>query len=580
MRISNNFNSYTPKYFTQQQKNNNIVVQNPVMTKVSVETLKAYSFGVSVKKRDDIYSNTYKFAEYFEDKLKKQMEVKTVEDIQKIVDNTVKETGASEIEVCEVLSRVTQFSDYSSIDALELSLREKGYDSCENQFYGPLSLSMPLNYLSRRNQFMNKPKGTLRTNKPVQFIDNSVLDYMQTLDKLTPKYHNYKQHLKSAVIVDGWNTKIDGKNMAYTMFGAEYDLQTIITSIVKEMQKTGKSLDEVLNGDIIDRLKGIMGDKYEPTIIKSIDEPIYGVRGIAHIMQPKMPTKEQIINFVDVVAEACAQDGFDESYVKPLICKYLDVTFEAFSSARINSELKNMHKMIESKVKSLGKTMDDVVYLYPSRNKSFSLISYQYALANNIPFDKFKEEVGVSPAFLKKHTNEKYKVYVILDDVSASGESLYDSQFSYLSFIDSIDYDKNTNVIFAPIHSSRTAKEFLNGVIENRERVGIDFVLTNQVKDIDYNLKDHFTKQEIKDMNKILGGNGFNEVGTSVVFPFCVTDSDTRLSALFSTFFVRYPNDYQISSKITEGWTYKSPYTFFNMTRKIGSYNEYNPKFF
>lgn len=577
MIINSSFVSYSPKYFKQQQKNNNIVVQNPVMTKVPFETLKAYSFGVSVKKREDIYSNTYKFAEYFEDKLKKQMEVKSVEDIQNIVDNTVKETDASEIEVCEVLSRVTQFADYSSIDALELSLREKGYDSCENQFYGPLSLSMPLNYLSKRNQFMNKPKGRLRTNNAVQFIDNSVLDHMQTLDKLTSKHHNYKQHLKSAVIVDGWNTKIDGKNMAYTMFGSEYDLQTITTSIVKEMQKTGKSLDEVLNGDIINRLKDIMGDNYEPTIIKSIDEPVYGVSGIANLMQPKMPTKEQIITFVDVIADTCAKDGLDPNIVKPLICKYLDVTFEAFSSARINSELKRMHKLIENKVKSLGKTMDDVVYLYPSRNKSFSLISYQYALANNIPFDKFKEEVGTSPSLIKKHTNEKDKVYVILDDVAASGESLYDSQFSYLSFIDSIEQDKNTNVIFAPLHTSDIGKGFLEGVFENQHRDGIDFVLSNQVKGWGTNLKDHFTSEEISLMNQIVGGKGFNDVGTSVVFPFCITDSDTRLSALFSTFFVRYPNEQEISSKITEGWEYKTP--FFKMTREIGSYNEYNPKF-
>ena len=154
---------------------------------------------------------------------------------------------------------------------------------------------------------------------------------------------------------------------------------------------------------------------------------------------------------------------------------------------------------------------------------------------------------------------------------------MYDSQFYYYDFLDSIDCDKNTNVILAPLHSSGAAKKFLTGVIDDRDRTGIDFLLTNQVKDIDYNLKDHFTKQEIKDMDKILGGNGFNEVATSVVFPFCVTDSDTRLSALFSTFFVRYPNDYQISSKITEGWEYKTP--FFKMTRDIGSYNEYNPKF-
>jgi hypothetical protein len=68
-----------------------------------------------------------------------------------------------------------------------------------------------------------------------------------------------------------------------------------------------------------------------------------------------------------------------------------------------------------------------------------------------------------------------------------------------------------------------------------------------------------------------------NAVGTSVTFPACVTDSDTRLSALFSTFFIRYPNQNEIEHKIKSDWHFKT--TFFKMTRDIGSYNEFEPKF-
>lgn len=583
MKISNSSNIYYSNFLRpfDKQVQQNRAVSNTIETSVPVETLKAYSFGVSVKKRDDLYSNTEKFAEYFEDKLKKQMQVKSEEDIQNIIDNIVNETNTDGKTVCEVLSRVVQFSDYSNIDDLEFLIREKGYDACKNKIYNRLSVALPFTYLFNKQQFMNLPKVRcikITSKKPVQILDNSVLKYMADLDKNSTIYSEYKETLSSGVIIDGWNTLIDGKNMAYTMFGHEYDLQTITTSIIKEMQKTGKSLDEVLNGDIINECKKHLGEDFEPVIIKKTDEPVLTANAISEVMKPKMPNKDQIVKFIDVIAKDCEKKSLDPSFVKPLICKYLDVTFEAYSSERINSEMKNMHKMIEKKVKSLGKTMDDVVYIYPQRRKSFSLLSYQYALANNIPFEKFKNKDGSYSSFEQtKQYYEKGKVYVVLDDVTASGESLYDSQFYYLDFLKNIDYDKNTNVIWAPLYSSKEGKDFLDDGLKDQKRVGVDFLLTSQVRDWDLNLNDHFSYDEKKKMETIVGGKGFNEIATSVVFPFSVTDSDSRLSALFSTFFIRYPNEYKISSKITEGWHYEDFYT--RMTRKIGTYNEYDPMF-
>lgn len=578
MKIISNSFAYSPKYFSvdKKQEKNISAIQNHIEAKVPVETLKAYSFGRAVSKRDDIYSDTSKFSEYFEDKLKKQMQVKSKEDIQNIIDNTIKKTNADEKTVCEVLSRVVQFGDFSSLDDLEMSIREKGYDGCHSKFYGALSLSLPFNYLFQRDQFMNKPKGKVRSDNPVSFIDNSIVDYIKTLDKNSVRFKENKEFLKSSVIIDGWNTKIDGKNMAYTMFGHENDLETITTSIIKEMQKTGKLLDEVLNGDIIKELKGLFGEDYEPVVIKSSEEPTLTAEAIANRIEPKMPTKEQIENFVDVVADSAPVKNIDKDSIKKLICKYLDVTFEAYSTNRINSELKSMHKVIENKVKQLGKTMNDVVYIYPQKDKSFSLISYQYALANNIPFDKFKEDDGQKPYYfnVSKNDMEKNKVYVILDDVAASGESLWSTQFDYSDFLHRINYDKNTNIIFAPLHSSRIGTNFLKSVITDENRKNIDFVLSSQVKGWEHNLNDNFSKEDIFYIEDIVAGKGFNSVGTSVVFPFCVTDSDTRLSALFSTFFIRYPNEYKISKKITEGWGFKN--TFFKMTRDIGSYNEFD----
>ena len=59
-----------------------------------------------------------------------------------------------------------------------------------------------------------------------------------------------------------------------------------------------------------------------------------------------MPTKEQIEAFVNVSAKYSPVSDVDEDTIKKLICKYLDVTFEAYSTERMNVELKDMYKII------------------------------------------------------------------------------------------------------------------------------------------------------------------------------------------------------------------------------------------
>ena len=581
--IINNFNTYNFKYPSQNLVFNKQDIKTPAKKSsymsVPAETLKAYSFGVSVKKRDDLYSDTKKFAEYFEQKLQKQLMVKSEQDIQNIIDNTVKTTGVDDKLVCKVMSRIVQFSDFSRLDDLENSIRNLTYDSFENRAYRTLTSSSCLKYLNKKEQFMNRQKGQFRYETPLRVIDYAFLEQIKNINTSENILRDYKNVMSDAAIIDGWNTKIDGKNMAYTMFGHEYDLETITISIINEMQKTGKSLDEVLNGDIIKECKQIFGEDFEPEVICPFDIPELSAKGIAKLMKPKMPTKEQIEAFVNVVAKYAPVSDGDEDTIKKLICKYLDVTFEAYSSERMNVELKDMYKIIENKVNSLGKTMDDVVYIVPQRHKSFSLISHQYAVANNIPFDRFIEDDGgthyIQRGVVKP--TEKGKVYVILDDVVASGESCIYTQFEYLNFLNRIQKDDNTNILFASLHSSREGKRYINSFIETEQRQGKDFFISKQFRDWDKNLKDNFNSYEIKLLEDITAGKGFNAVGTSVTFPACVTDSDTRLSALFSTFFIRYPNQNEIEHKIKSDWHFNS--TFFKMTRDIGSYNEFDSKF-
>ena len=70
----------------------------------------------------------------------------------------------------------------------------------------------------------------------------------------------------------------------------------------------------------------------------------------------------------------------------------------------------------------------------------------------------------------------------------------------------------------------------------------------------------------------IVGGEGYRSVATSVMFPFCITDTNSRLSSLFSTFFVRFPNKKSLMQGINSNWKYKD--SFVPMAKDIGTYNE------
>ena len=523
---------------------------------------------------ESIYSDTEKFAEYFESKLQKQMGVKTEEDIQKVIDKTMELTGVDEKTVCEVVSRLTQFSDYSHLEDLENAIYNANFNYVKR--LDNFNVNIPLFYLAeKKEQFMNYSDLDQEL-EPFIVVDNFFLDYCESLDKESNEFFYAKSCMEDSVAVDGWNKK----GVSHTIFGHNQDLLVSTLATVLEMKDTGKSLDEVLNGSFIDRCKDIFGDDENclPKIVKNekLVEP--SAKSIAEHIKPKMPTKEQIVKFVDVIEQnmnlVFLDDELSIDDKKSLICKCLDKDFEAYSTERLNVAMKNMYKKVEEKVKSLGKTMDDVVYLIPKLEKSFSLISYHYAIANDIPHSQFLEE-DFSTSWYKpsKKPIENGKVYVILDDLAGSGESLA-SKKGYRNFVNLIFKDKNTNLILAPVYMSDNAKKHFDLRFDENERTDVDSYVCdiNPSKSFIHNFfKD---RHQSIDANSFLGGCGYGEVATFVMFPFCISDTNARLASLFSTYFLRYPNQRPISLKTDIALHYKNSYD--DITKTLGSYNEYN----
>ena len=128
MKIISNSFAYSPKYFTvdKKQENKISVVQNPIETKVPVETLKAYSFGSLKERRQNEYSSVENFSDYILDKVQKQMMVPDATQVDEIIVNVAKELDADEVLVAKVLGRISQFASYSQLIEMKIALEDIG----------------------------------------------------------------------------------------------------------------------------------------------------------------------------------------------------------------------------------------------------------------------------------------------------------------------------------------------------------------------------------------------------------------------------------------------------------------------
>ena len=292
-------NSVTSYRFNNIQKNYNNVKSNPItfceqkkLQKIPVETLKAYSFGSSIEKRKAIYNDTNKFAEHMLAKIDKQLMIPNKKEIKSIISEVSKETNARKKLVTEVLARVSQFGITSQLPQLDKVFNDNDFASFYIRTDEPLNINHLFNVAEYHKNQMNL-QGYIRP----YVVDDYNLPFVSEA-----KNHLSMFDKMNLVVIDGWNTKINGKNMSYTMFGAEDSLKNTTKAIVEEVQKTGKSVDEVLNGDIISKIRDMYGDSYEITVLKNPNLK-FNPSAIAKNLDVKRPNKAQIVNLIKATAE-------------------------------------------------------------------------------------------------------------------------------------------------------------------------------------------------------------------------------------------------------------------------------------
>lgn len=267
------------------------------------------------------------------------------------------------------------------------------------------------------------------------------------------------------------------------------------------------------------------------------------------------PDKSTIKNTIQAHAKVKFPNNkhMQEKFIK-IACKYLLDCFVPFSYGSIAQHTRNLYKQIEAEVQKSGKTMDDVIYMVPALDedppKSFSLINYIYATENDVNPEQFLSETEAQT----KYTDDK--ICVLIDDVSASGMSYSEHQYTIMCGTE----EKEKRFLYAPIVMSEYSKNTFDGY----EKINNDYhqslfahsVLYKDLKKAS-KLKEsmakiyypnetfesyisNFKHLNEEDINFILEHvkSGFNGMYTAITFPYMIPDNSSEIIGALGEYFL------------------------------------------
>ena len=490
------------------------------------------------RKKDSKYTDPALFSEYFEEKLKNELCIKEEKDIQNIVSSVAEKTGLKEEKVCEIVSRLTQFSSYSQLKNLGNEFVKDGVGLFPSPNLKNITLNDVFNYLEKKHQIDLSCAGR----KSVYVLDKNLIEILKNDFEQNGREHVIKNYIEEHgvskfYVIDGWEAKVDGEDVSQSLFGSPLSLEESTEKIAQKMQNDGASLDEILNGDIIKEAKAILGENIEIEIIKNPDARKKTPKEISERMQPVYPSKEKIKEVIETIVDKKNTDKEhplkDREKEISALTKYFDKMAVIFSSHSMTKALKDKYKQIEEYAEKIGKTMDDVVYIVPRLDKSNALITYTYMKTNNINSKKILLHDGVENN--SRYNKDKRpplngKICVILDDIVGSGYSMTEQVFSYDNF--SIHPNtKNANLVFAPLTSLNRGKKHIIRSIFFHNRKTKDVFLEGENKNYG-SLKRSLSPKEWAYLPWLIGGENNAYGNGCILMPYMIPDNDTKAAGL------------------------------------------------
>lgn len=305
-----------------------------------------------------------------------------------------------------------------------------------------------------------------------------------------------------------------------------------------------KILDIIFN---YKNLKDIQSLGFTPVRISISQAAFTDYSTIANNLNPVMPSKTEFTTMIKNIAGKTPE--LETGTTANLLLNYIDLNLNVYSPKSLSQKLQTLHKKITEEVKSKGRSEKNIYYTVLNPNKSFGLITYQYQKANNIPDDKIIYWKG---DFCTPNTDLKLpngSTIVILDDCFISGNSVMFEMFNYQEEANNLNRLKNnTNLLFASVLCTNTAKNRIKKNIEYAKRNNQDNVISVDTQNINWtdNLQSAYTSKFLKLIRK----DSRVLATTAVVFPYMGSDTNAPgLRNLFSKF---VPTENYLHSEVKE----------------------------
>lgn len=503
----------------------------PIESRIKISREVAVAADKVLDINDPMYEDMPRISEYLYNKIEAQMEVINPEEISVWADNISKKHGISKQEVLNIMSRLTQFGNYQSL----IKLGNKLTDLNIGSFYkdSGISANLVFNYL-----FDSKQQFEMFGKNQAFILDKAGLEYIENLS--IEERDMFKQKVESGNIIlinlDGTCLKIGDNYYSYTMLDGSQSLEAMTEAVINQMHG-GKELNDVLNSSYKNKIQELLGKEIASKIenVSVALTECADANSIASQLKPNMPNAKIIQATIEEYAESLHIFGEDVPTFKALLAKYIDYTIKVNSNDSYMRALKATHTKIQQKVAELGKNMDDVIYVYPRSEKSYVIVQYMYAKANNIAFDKFIKYDGTTAL-------PPGKVIVILDDVVSSGKSMVDPYadpegclgFSYKN---AHINNPNSNIIFAPLLCADEGFEFIKNKIKE---FGNNDILLETSRTNVVNFQSRLSIDEYDFLLKHLGYLGYDRNMLCVAFPYMIPDNCCEFSGLLLDFCLNY----------------------------------------
>ncbi len=409
---------------------------------------------------------------------------------------------------------LSQYSSYKSWEFFENKFDEIGVSGIymnpiveKNVTKGvPVCLTDVISYLSDKNcsKFLPKPE---RVNNAI-ILDSKLLSLMEK----NPKMVN---DLAQSDIIPIY---IENFESGYNFLNQGESFEDFTFNVLKNCNEgdVKSELSSLLNDENLSRIEKL---GIKPIIIKNDinNHPV----DIAENLNPPM------ISIEEFSAEL-------EKHTGDNIEKKVDIlnTVGVFVSPRQYCEnMKILHQKINKILQN--NDIENVYYTIPDLGKSFSIANYIYQNINNVSDDKFinhdfkikKSQIDEEMASFP----EKFAV-VVLDDVSATGSSLLNGPFYYVSTPKiKENSNKNMKIIITPMYSTYMAKREFDAVFEKNkpENMSDDFIMVKILPEYTRDMGKHLTD------NPLAFYMG-NDCLTSIVFPYMGPDTnDPRFFGIY-----------------------------------------------